>query len=404
MRIADVRVRSLMAPTDRSFTAAGPRSGGSEVTALAADQPSGVRSMPPRSAGAPGLERLLVEIEDDSGLIGHGEAVPWPTWPRGHTGRALQAIIEDEYRPLLLGRDPRFLGEIIPSLVAAVLDAPFALAAVEMALWDLIGMAAAQPLYELLGGRARQAVPLHYSIGLKDAAAVAQEAAAARSQGFTDFKLKVGGDDFDAELAVLAALRAEVGPASRIRVDANQAWTVPEAILRIKELNRYRLDLVEQPVSYRDLAGMATVRRATGVPLLADEACYDAADVLRIAQLGAADVVNVKLAKAGGIWHALKMVHVATAAGLPCFMGGMLELEVGASAGFQFALSQRAVKYPTGILNMFTTRPLAEPAWLIQGNKAVPRPGITGLGLRLDYEAVAAFTVAGDARPPAPPP
>lgn len=372
MAIVDVRVIPLAVPLARSFAAAGDRG---------------------LTDSVPHLDRLLVAVETDSGLVGWGEGAPFPTWPRGLNRRAMQAIIEDEYRPLLLGRDPRRLGELIADLEKAVADAPFPLAAVDMALWDLLGQILHMPLYQLLGGLARPSLPLHYSIGLKEPAAVAEEARTAWDQGYRDFKLKVGGPDWEAEEAALAAVREALGDGARIRVDANGAWTVPQAITRINRLNRYGLDLVEQPVAAGDLAGMAAVRRAVGVPIMADESCFNAADVARIARLGAADAVNIKLAKCGGLWNARKMAHVAEAMGLACFMGGMLELELGASAGFQFALSQRVITYSTGILNMFTQEPLAEPAWEVRGPHAFPRPGIVGIGARLHGPTIQAFTV-----------
>lgn len=372
MEIVDVRVVPLAVPLARGFAAAGDRG---------------------LADASPHLERLLVAVEADDGLTGWGEGAPFPSWPRGLDRRAMQAIIEDEYRPLLLGRDPRRLGELIPALEKAA-DSPFALAAVDMALWDLLGQILQMPLYLQLGGLARPALPLHYSIGLKEPAAVAAEARAAWAQGYTDFKLKVGGPDFAAEEAAVAAVREAVGDGARIRVDVNGAWTVSQAIDRINRLNRYRLDLVEQPVAAEDLAGMAAVRRSVEVPILADESCFNAADVVRIARLEAADAVNIKLANCGGLWNARKMAYVAEALGLACFMGGMLELEVGASAGFQFALSQPVITYSTGILNMFTREPLAEPAWEARGRHAYPRPGIVGIGARLYEDKVKAFTVA----------
>lgn len=373
MEIVDVRVIPLAVPLARSFAAASDRG---------------------LTDASPHLDRLLVAIETDNGLVGWGEGVPFPSWPRGLNRQDMQAIIQYEYRPLLLGRDPRRLGEVIPALEKAVADSPFSLSAVDMALWDLLGQILQMPLYLLLGGLARPSLPLHYSIGLKEPPAVAQEALAAWNQGYTDFKLKVGGPDFDAEEAAVAAVREAVGDEARIRVDVNGAWTVPEAITRINRLNRYRLDLVEQPVAADDLAGMAAVRRAVEVPIMADESCFSAADVARIARLEAADAVNIKLANCGGLWNARKMAHVAEATGLTCFMGGMLELELGASAGFQFALSQQVITYSTGILNMFTQEPLAEPAWEVRGRHAYPRPGIVGIGARLHPEAVQAFTVS----------
>jgi L-alanine-DL-glutamate epimerase-like enolase superfamily enzyme len=373
MRIADVRLRPLSVPIATTY-----------LTALEAGETDASQ---PRT-----WNHLVIEVETDDGLVGYGVCCAGPRWPRGLNGPAVAEIIEHEYRPLLLGRDPRLLGAIIPLLERAAADVPFAIAPIDLALWDLAGKAQGRPVYDLLGGRVRDSVPLHFSIGIKPVEEVASEVQAAMEKGYVDFKQKVGGPDFEAELAAVRTIREIAGERARILVDANQAWSAEVAVRRIRALDEYGLEFVEQPVPRWDLEGMRHVRRATGVPILADESCSTPADVARIASMGAADVVNIKLMKCGGLWNARKMAAVAEAGGLSCFVGCMgAETEVALAAGFHFALSHANVRYPTGILNVFTEQPVAEPPWEIRGTEAHPKQEVVGLGVDPKPEAIARF-------------
>lgn len=379
MKIVDVRVNPLSVPIARPYTTALEAGAGWEGDAL---------------------HQLLVEVESDHGLVGYGECAPDPRWPRGLNTAAVAAIIEREYRPLLLGRDPRSLGAIIPLLEKAAADTPFAVAPIDLALWDLAGKAQGRSVFDLLGGQVREFVPLQRPIGIKAVDEVAADAHDALAGGYQDFKLKVGGPDFDVELAAVRTIREIVGDRPRIRVDANQGWSAGEAVRRIRELDEYRLDLVEQPVPYWDLVGMRDVRRMTGVPIMADESCFSPADVAQIARMRAADVVNVKLMKCGGLWNARKVAAVAEAAGLTCFVGAMAqETEVAAAAGFHLALSQEIVRCPTGTACMKTAQPVAEPPWEVRSARAYPKQDIVGLGADPEPEALSQFALtAGEPR------
>jgi L-alanine-DL-glutamate epimerase-like enolase superfamily enzyme len=375
MRIAAVTVTRLSVPLASPYR-----------TSLELRQ-RGDRSDPP-------LEQVLVEVESDDGLVGYGESAPDPAFPRGVDPSVVAATIEDELGPLLAGHDAGDVAAVVRMLEQAVPDAPLAIAPVDIALWDLAGKAQGCPVFSLLGGPAREFVAVHRSIGIKPVEEVAADARAAIESGCFDFKLKVGGPDFDVELAAVAAVRELAGARGRITIDANGAWSAEEAVRRIQALDKHRLALVEQPVPGDDLVGMASVRRATGVPILADESCFSAADVAEIARVGAADAVNVKLMKCGGLCKARAMADAAQVSGLDCFVGGMSqETEIGASAGVQFALSHRAVRYSSGVMTVATERAVGSVPWEVRDGRAYPRAGIAGLGLELDPRAVARYRV-----------
>lgn len=342
-------------------------------------------------------DHVIVRVGTDAGVVGHGEVAPFAAWPHGLSQRGVLALVEDVLAPLVEGRRLDHVPRIVKDCWEALSGEPFPLCGVDVALWDALGKARCLPVYDLLGGPSGEepTIDLHYSIGIKAPDEVRAEAAAAAENGFTAFKVKVGGPDIAAECDAVAAI-SEAVPDARIRVDANQGWSVPEAIRRIPRLDAAAggLVLVEQPIDYDDVAGLGRVRDAVGVPILADEACFGPRDVARLARADACDIVNIKLAKTGGLSRARDVATVADAHGIPCFMGSMLELGVGTAANAQFAAACPAVTYPTGILNVHAADTLVEERdrWTPDGD-TFTLPDSPGLGVTLDEAALTSFRV-----------
>jgi L-Ala-D/L-Glu epimerase len=165
------------------------------------------------------------------------------------------------------------------------------------------------------------------TVSLAEPGTMAEQAAARAEEGFDLLKLKVGGDDVDLDVARTSAVARSVGPGVGLRLDANQHWTAKTALAVLDRLERagIRPELVEQPVPAHDLAGMAAVARHGLVPVLADESVHSARDVLRVAEARAADAVNLKLAKCGGLRPARDFIATAHACGLQVVVGCMLE-------------------------------------------------------------------------------
>ena len=198
-----------------------------------------------------------------------------------------------------------------------------------------------------------------------DAAAAAGQAVAA---GYSALKVKVGdGDDVDR----VAAVREAAGPSTRIRVDANGAWDVDEAVVRVATLARFDLELVEQPVA--TLEGLAAVRRGTAVPVAADECVRGVDDARRLARLGAADAVVLKVQPLGGVWPALA---VAGAAGVPAVVTSMFETSVGLAAGLALAAALPELPYACGLATaeLLAADVVADPLLPERGRLRVRRP------------------------------
>jgi muconate cycloisomerase len=226
------------------------------------------------SAGAHAVSRYVVlAIETDAGVTGWGEATVVPGWSGETQGGAL-ALLHDYIIPLLIGRDPLNLNALIPAIDATAIDNPFTKAAVEMALLDLAGKAQDKPVYELLGGAKNPLkIPIKFSIGLREPDDAANIAAAKVRDGFAAIKLKVG-PDAEKDLARVRAVRAAIGPDVKLNVDVNGGWSIEQSIREIPRYAPYRLEYVEQPTPRWDIDGLAQVRRAVDVPIMADEAVF----------------------------------------------------------------------------------------------------------------------------------
>lgn len=338
---------------------------------------------------------LLVKIHTDAGLIGLGEASCTPRWS-GEDQVSAAHFISAYFAPALIGQDPTQIGELTQAVFPLVAGNFFTKAAVEMALWDLAGKAAGKPVYDLLGGKVRDSVRTKWSVSGAPPAQAVEIARWALGQGFRAMKVKVGlGPDADVER--LAAVRDAIGPDIKLGVDANGGWGDPAtaiaAIARLKPLGIY---FVEQPVWAGDPEDLAAVRRAAGVPIVADESLYSLADAKQLARAGACDVFSVYIGKAGGIGPAKEIADFALEHGITCTIGSNLELGVGSAAMLHLGLAHRGITpedYPCDIIGPFyyVDDILTEPLDLRGGRGvASSRPG---LGLELNWAKVERYRV-----------
>jgi muconate cycloisomerase len=291
---------------------------------------------------------VIVRVHAESGLVGLGEATPLADWGGDHgryygeTPATVIHLVRDVFGPLLRSLDPFDIELAIDRMDAVVRGHFYAKAAVEMALHDLRGRVTGQPLYRLIGGRARDGVPVAHMIGIMPADEAAEEAAAAISDGARALQVKGTGEP-DRDVALIDRLRGALGEGIVLRLDANQGYRDAKLAIRtVRRLGEAGADLVEQPT--QGLERMAHVRRSVDVPIIADESCWQPEDAAQIGIRGAADAISVYLAKAGGITRAQRVAAVADAFGLPCDVNGSLESGVGNAANLHFALATPAVR------------------------------------------------------------
>ena len=285
---------------------------------------------------------VIVEIHTDRGAVGYGEAPPTGAITGDTTGAIIGAI-EDHIAKTILGREVEDFEPLIQSVQKCVVGNSSAKAAVDMALWDLYGQLYSIPVYKLLGGGRRQIVT-DITISVNDPEVMAKDALLALDRGYDCLKIKVGVNP-ELDVARLAAVRKAVGREVVIRIDANQAWTPKQAVKILNRMQEQGLDieLVEQPVKAHDLEGLKYVTERSYVPVLADEAVFSAEDAMTILKMGAADLINIKLMKCGGIYNALKIVSAAEVYGVECMIGCMLEAKISVNAAVHLACAKGVI-------------------------------------------------------------
>jgi L-alanine-DL-glutamate epimerase-like enolase superfamily enzyme len=334
----------------------------------------------------PELERVLVEVETDAGLVGLGEGAP-AYEVTGETQQSTAAVLKEILAPLLVGEDPLALDRHRERMWGLVDGAPAAHAALEVALQDLRGKAADLPLYRLLGGHAEEPViEAPKVLSIKEPAEMAAAAAAAVEAGYGQIKIKVGGDPATDVQRVRAVEEAVPGDVS-LKADANQGWGDAKTALSALRGMADAIDVIEQPVDADNVDDLSALRRRVDVPVMPDESVESPADAVELIGREAGDVYNIKLMKAGGLAESVRLNAVAEAAGRPTQVGSMVEGHVGTAAGVHFALSQGNVIWNEMVGPFMTETGVCD----LQADR--PRIEVTGpgLGVELDRDALAAL-------------
>lgn len=341
--------------------------------------------------------RVLVSVHSDTGLVGTGEATPIPTdW--GHGVESIYYTILAYIAPTIIGMDPFDFEGIWASVARGVSidQVPHSMlverAGVDAALYDLCGKAARVPVHALLGGRTAERLPVAAVIGLDTPSAMAHRAVETLALGYTDFKVKVGVDA-ETDVQRVAALRAALGATPTIRVDANGGWTPNEAIRVIRKMERYNLELVEQPVPGWDFDGLVRVRQSVDSPIMVDESLHSIHDALLLASRGCCDLFNIKIQRLGGITPSRKVIHIAEAAGIDCMLGGELETGVGTAAGLHLYASSFAFTIPADLVgpDHFSDDVIVNKFSVSDGSLSVPNG--PGLGVDLDEAKLSQYAV-----------
>ncbi len=288
------------------------------------------------------VEDIIVRVTADSGETGYGEAPPTAVIT-GDTKGGIRCAIEEFIRPALLGMEIENLDGIMHRLHTCMVKNTSAKAAVDMAVYDLYAQRFGAPLYQMLGG-CRDTVETDITISVNPVPQMIEDSLEAVRQGYRILRIKVGKEGL-ADVARIASIREAIGGGIRLRVDANQGWTAKEAvhIITAMEEKGLNIDLVEQPVPAHDLDGMRAITKAVATPILADESVFSPEDAAEIIRTHAADLLNIKLMKTGGIWQALKICALAEIYGVECMIGCMLESKLAVSAAAHLAAAKRII-------------------------------------------------------------
>jgi L-alanine-DL-glutamate epimerase-like enolase superfamily enzyme len=324
-------------------------------------------------------DEVFVRLRTSDGVTGWGESSPYSA-VMSET-QASDLALGKAFAGIVKGCDPFTLPQIVEAMNAFAPHAPGIKAAFEMALWDICGKIAGQPVYRLLGV-ARDSFETDQTVYLETPAVAAEKAAAIAKKGFRHVKLKLG-EAPETDIARVKAVRAALGADVGLRVDANQAWALADAIKTLRGLEPYNVQFCEQPVPYWDWAGLKQIRANVPVPVMADESIHSPHDVITGVRQDAMDMINIKLMKAGGILEAVRTAHIAEAANLPCMLGCMNETRIALTAAAHVVMSQPIVRYAD--LDAFLEHEI-DPViggMQVKGG-TVTLPDAPGLGLDID--------------------
>ena len=287
-----------------------------------------------------GYDTLVLKMETDEGIVGYGESGPLEFVTGDNLDTVM--IVGKQFRDILIGENPLAIGHI-----HGLMDGKYAYntsikAAIDIACYDIASKKMGVPLYQFLGG-ARNTIVSDVTIGMGTPEDMAAKSADWAAKGWSKLKIKLG-ENIETDALRMRKVREAVGEKVVLRVDANQGWNVKDAIQIAKELEALHVELIEQPVVHWDLDGLAEVKRAVNIPVVADESCHSPADAAKLAKMRAVDGMNIKLMKCGGIYNALKINAVAEANNLYCMIGCMGESRIANAAGMHVAAALRNIK------------------------------------------------------------
>lgn len=341
----------------------------------------------------PSRSMILVEVETESGIVGLGEVDAWPTGDQ-----AVISMINGKFRSLLLGEEALDVHRLWDKMYKLFISPMgrtrgleiYAIGAIDMALWDILGKHLGQPVYRLLGA-ARDRIQAYASLGYVPLDEIDATVTSVLEKGFRAFKVRIGVDpSLDEEIVKLA--RQVAGPDVKIMVDVNSGWSARESWLRAKKLEKYDIAWIEEPLPSHDIVGTVELAARTDTPIALGEHQvfnrYDARDILLSK---AASVIQPDM-RVGGISECRRIADVAAAWDVPCvphFFGNCLRL--AAMAHLLGSISNAWVlEYDVSINPLRTQLPI-DPIEPVDGYVSMPQK--PGLGVELDEELVERWTV-----------
>jgi L-alanine-DL-glutamate epimerase-like enolase superfamily enzyme len=285
---------------------------------------------------------VFLHLVTDQAIVDHGCAAPDPH-VTGETANAVLETLHSTVEPAIRGEDPLRSAYVLERLRAILQTQPSTQAAVDMALYDIRGKRCGLPLWKLLGGY-RESIETSVTIGILPEAATVERAQTWIHQGFRCLKIK-GGHDVDTDIVRIIKVREAVGDDIRLRFDANQGYSVAQAVRFIAATRHAQLELLEQPTPKDQPDLLARVTKQVHLPVMADESLMTLRDAFQLARDEVVDMVNIKLMKVGGIGEALQINAVARSARQKGMVGCMDESALGIAAGLHFVLARPNIVY-----------------------------------------------------------
>ncbi len=324
------------------------------------------------------VQNVIVIIRTAQGITGYGECSPYMTI----NGESIDTcfVVGQYLARVLKGQDALNIQACHGLMDKTIYGNASIKSAFDMALYDIAAQQAGVPLYRFLGGAKTKVITTDMTVGIGAPDKMKADATRFVQQGFPAIKVKLG-EGKEADVARIKAIRKGIGDAVPLRIDANQGWPTPEAAVAVLQaLEPYHIQHCEEPIPRWQFMQLSKVSAATSIAIMADESCSDHHDAERLIQLNACRMLNIKLGKSSGIYNALKIIELATAAGMVLQIGGFMESRLGTTAAAHLALSSNAViYYDFDTPLMFTEDPVAY-GMVYKENGVIEVPDAPGLG------------------------
>ncbi|PLT28563.1 mandelate racemase/muconate lactonizing enzyme family protein [Peribacillus deserti] len=287
-------------------------------------------------------QAIVVKVSCDNGVEGYGEAPPTLVIT-GDSLDSIESSIHSVFKPYLLNKNLLNYEAVFQGLHSILIGNSSAKAAIDMALYDCLSKRAGIPLYQYLGGF-KSEIETDFTVSVNSPEEMGEDAGRYAEQGFDVLKVKVG-KDASKDMDRIKEIRRKVGPGIKIRLDANQGWSPKQAVSIIRKMEDAGLDieLVEQPVAAADIQGLKFVTDAVDTLIMADESIFTPKQAFEVLRTRSADLINIKLMKAGGIYQAEKINAMAEICGVECMVGSMIETRLGITAAAHFAASKKNI-------------------------------------------------------------
>jgi muconate cycloisomerase len=338
-----------------------------------------------------GQTLVLVRLQTSDDVVGWGEATTIGGLAYGEESpESIKTNIDRYIAPLLVGQDATQVAACMARVKGHVQGNRFAKCAIETALYDNQARRLGVPLSELFGGRVRDSLPVAWTLASGDTVKdIAEAERVLDLRRHNIFKLKIGLRSVKDDVAHVAAIQRAVGDRASVRIDANQAWSVTEALEGCRMLADAGVDMAEQPIAAHDKLGLRRLTQANIIPIMADEALHGPVDAFTVASTQAADIFAVKINQSGGLRGAAQVAAIAEASGIALYGGTMLEGAVGTMASAQLFATFDSLSWGTELFGplLLTEEILREP--LMYRDFALHLPRTPGLGLDIDEDKLA---------------
>ncbi len=326
-------------------------------------------------------ENVLIKIITNEGITGFGECSPY--MPINGESQDTCFIVGQYFAKAFIGKDPLQIEACISLMDKIIYGNSSIKSAFDIALYDIASQQAGMPLYKFIGGENNKTIITDYTVSIGEPQKMALDAMKIKAEGYPAIKIKLGKNG-KTDVERIKAIREAVGNEIPLRIDANQGWEVEEAIETLQALAVYAIQHCEEPIARWNFMRLPEVKKASPIPIMADESCSDEHDAERLIQIKACDYFNIKLGKSGGIFKALKMARLAEAANIHLQVGAMVESRLAMTAFAHFALCSPMIEhYDFDTALMFIEDPVTGGI-VYEKNGVVKVPEVIGLGATID--------------------